>query len=130
MSEIFISHSSKDKSIVSAFLDEILVGSLAIKVSNIFCTTIDGTKIKSGEDWRDSIKEHLENAKINFLIISPNYKESEVCLNEMGAIWVSKGIVIPLIVDPVNYSTVGVLQQEALTVYWSLRGWNIQKLIK
>ena len=111
MKSIFISHSSQDEKIVSKFVDEILIGSLAVKITDIFCTTMDGTKIKSGRDWRDEIKSHLENAKITFLIITPHYKESEVCLNEMGAAWVSSATVIPLIVDPINYLTVGVIQQ-------------------
>jgi len=111
MERIFISHSSKDKEIIQAFIDDILIGSLTIKPNDIFCTTTDGTKIRSGVNWRDAIREHLINAKVTFLIITPNYKESEVCLNEMGAAWVLSGQTIPLIVDPVNYESVGILQE-------------------
>ncbi len=111
MKEIFISHATKDESIVRSLIDDILVGALAVKVSEIFCATTDGTKIESGEDWRNSIKEGLQNAKITLLIITPNYKESEVCLSEMGAAWVTSSKVIPLIVDPINYSSVGIIQQ-------------------
>lgn len=110
MEQIFISHSSKDKVIVQEFIDDILNGSLMINIKDIFCTTTDGTKIKSGEDWRNSIKDHLENAKITFLIVTPNYKESEVCLNEMGAAWVLSGCTIPLVIEPINYESVGILQ--------------------
>ena len=39
--------------------------------------------------------------------ISSNYKESEVCLNEMGAAWVLDVPVIPFILEPVTYNTVG-----------------------
>lgn len=108
---IFVSHSVKDKEIVNAFVDLILHGALSIPINEIFCVSTDGTKIKSGDDWRNSIKESLLSAKINFLIITPNYKESEVCLNEMGAAWVTSSKIIPLIVDPINYSSVGVIQQ-------------------
>lgn len=111
MTRIFISHSSKDKEIIQAFMDEILIGALGIKITDIFCTTTDGTKIKSGNDWRNDIKEHLVGSKITFLIITPNYKESEICLNEMGAAWVLSGRTIPLIVEPVNYESVGLLQE-------------------
>lgn len=111
MKKIFISHSSKDAAIMQAFIDDILHGALSVKISEIFCTTTDGTKIKSGSDWRNSIKDALISAKITFLLITPNYKESEVSLCEMGAAWVCSGVVVPLIVDPINYSTVGVLQQ-------------------
>jgi len=111
MQRIFISHASKDKEIVQAFMDEILIGALGIKITDIFCTTTDGTKIKSGNDWRNDIKEHLAGSKVTFLIITPNYKESEICLNEMGAAWVLSGKTIPLIVEPLNYESVGLLQE-------------------
>ena len=111
MKSVFISHASKDKEIVNAFIDELLVGALAVKVKDIFCTSTDGTKITSGEDWRNEIRENLKEAKITFLIVTPNYKESEICLNEMGAAWVLSGETIPLIVEPVDYVSVGVLQQ-------------------
>ena len=110
MERIFISHSSRDEEIIKAFIDDILIGSLMVKISDIFCTTTDGTKIHSGEDWRNAIKEHLINAKITFLLITPNYKESEICLNEMGAAWVLSGQTIPLIIEPINFESVGILQ--------------------
>jgi len=108
---IFISHASKDKEIVDAFVDLILQGALSVPINQIFCVSTDGTKIKSGTDWRESIKENLLSAKVNFLIITPNYKESEVCMNEMGAAWVTSAVVLPLIVEPINYKTVGVIQE-------------------
>ncbi len=108
---IFISHATKDKEIIDAFVDIILHGALSVPIDKIFCVSTDGTKIKSGADWRDSINESLLSAKVNFLIITPNYKESEVCLNEMGAAWVTSATVLPLIIDPINYKTVGVIQE-------------------
>ncbi len=108
---IFISHATKDKEIIDAFVDIVLHGALSVPIDKIFCVSTDGTKIKSGADWRDSIKESLLTAKVNFLIITPNYKESEVCLNEMGAAWVTSATVLPLIVVPINYKTVGVIQE-------------------
>lgn len=107
--DIFISHSIKDKDIIQAFVDLILDTGLLIEATNIFCTSLDGKKIESGEEWRNYIKERLENAKVTILIITPNYKESEVCLNEMGASWVSGGKVLPLFLEPINYETVGVI---------------------
>jgi hypothetical protein len=109
--KIFISHAIKDKEIADAFVDVILQNALSVPITEIFCVSTDGTKIKSGEDWRDSIKENILSAKINFLLITPNYKESEVCMNEMGAAWMTDSIVLPLIVEPINYKTVGVIQE-------------------
>lgn len=110
MKNVFISHASKDKAIVDAFVDELLVGALAVQVKDIFCTSTDGTKITSGEDWRNEIRDNLKAAKITFLIVTQNYKESEICMNEMGAAWVLSGRTIPFIVAPIDYHSVGVLQ--------------------
>ena len=83
--KIFVSHSSKDEKIVKMFVEDILDLGLSVKTSEIFCTTTDGTKIESGEDWRNAIKDNLQSSKVTILIITPNYKESEICQNEMGA---------------------------------------------
>lgn len=108
---VFISHASKDKEIVDGFIDLILQGALSVSIDKIFCVSTDGTKIESGADWRNKINDSLLSAKVNFLIITPNYKESEVCLNEMGAAWVTSATVLPLIVEPINYKTVGIIQE-------------------
>jgi len=109
--KLFVSHASNDKVIIDSLVDDILHGALAIRLSEIFCTTTDGTKIKSGDDWRTSIQKAIEGSQIVLLIITPNYKESEICMCEMGAAWMSSAQVIPLIVEPITYETVGVLQQ-------------------
>ncbi len=109
--EIFISHAVKDKEIADSFNDIILEGGLGVHINRIFCVSTDGAKIRSGEDWRNSIRENILSAKIIFLLISPNFKESEVCLNEMGAAWITNAKVIPLIIDPISYKTVGVIQE-------------------
>lgn len=109
--KIFVSHASKDEAIAKAFVDLILHGSLSVPINEIYCISADGTKIKSGDDWRTSIKSAIREVKINFLLITSNYKNSEVCLNEMGAAWVSDAKVIPLIIDPITYKTVGIIQE-------------------
>lgn len=109
--EVFISHSKKDEEIARCFVDDILIGCLDFHHSEIYCTSIDGMKPKSGEDWRNSIKEALETSKVIILIITPNYKSSEICLNEMGAAWMTGKPIIPLIVEPITYKTVGILQE-------------------
>lgn len=109
---IFISHATKDKYITDAFIDLILDIGLSIDiVQDVFSTSYEGTKIKTGADWRESIREAIQNAKVVFLFISPYYKESEVCQNEMGAAWVLNSNTIPFMIDPISYDTVGVLTE-------------------
>lgn len=83
---IFISHSSKDKEIVDSFVT-LLTRGAGLLQDDIFCTSIDGMKIANGKDMRKHIQENVNYADFAILLVSKNYKESEVCLNEMGAVW-------------------------------------------
>ena len=84
--KIFISHSSKDKMIVDAFVT-LLTRGAGIAQGDIFCTSIDGMKITNGEEIRKHIQANVNYADFAILLASKNYKESEICLNEMGAVW-------------------------------------------
>ena len=86
--KIFISHSSKDKNIVDSFTGKILRLGMGISREDIFCTSIDGMDIPTGEDIRKEIKENLKYCDYVFFMISENYRSSSPCLNEMGAAWV------------------------------------------
>lgn len=100
---IFISHSTKDKDIVTAFVDKILILSFGLKREQIFCSSVTGTGIKSGADFKNAIKDEILNANAVIQIISKDFKQSEVCLNEMGAAWVLSDTIIPLVIQPQNY---------------------------
>ncbi len=110
MNKIFISHSSKDTKIVNLFCDLILNNALGIDINQLRCTSIEGTKPKSGSDFKTWIKNNLKEATFILQFISKNYKESEVCLNEMGAAWVLDSKVVPIIVEPDSYD-VGFINQ-------------------
>ena len=84
--KIFISHSSKDKECVDSFVT-LLTRGAGLSQDDIFCTSIDGMKITNGEDIRKHIQANVNHADYAILLISKNYKESEICLNEMGAVW-------------------------------------------
>jgi hypothetical protein len=104
---IFISHSSKDEPIVSAFIEKILNVGMGIGRDSIFYTSAKDTGIKSGDDFKRSIKQKLLDATTVIQIITQNYKDSEVCLNEMGAAWVLCDRIVPFIIDPVRFENVG-----------------------
>ncbi len=109
MKKIFISHCSKDKNIADIFVDKILENGMGFNHTEIFCTSIEGLGIKTGKDWRNSIQENLLNAKVIILLITPNYRESEICLTEMGAAWASDKFVIPIIVPPIDFENLSVV---------------------
>lgn len=86
---IFISHSSKDEQIVRDFTNHILMLGIGIKANDIFCSSIENLNIRNGEDIRKHINNNIRGAEYLFLMLSDNYKDSEICQNEMGAVWIN-----------------------------------------
>ena len=108
---IFISHSSNDKAIIQPFVDHILQLGIGIPREMIRCTSIQGMGIKNGEEMRKWIRKEIETCSLAFLMISPNYKDSEICLNEMGAIWALNKPVKILLLPGVEYNNFGWLEE-------------------
>lgn len=105
--KIFVSHSSKDKEIVSEFCDRILRLGIGINANDIFCTSIEDMDIKNGEDIRNHIKRNILLADFSFLLISDNYKKSEICLNEMGAVWTNDSNVRYYLLPNTGFDKIG-----------------------
>lgn len=104
---IFISHSSKDKHIVQIFVDDILQLGIGLKPEHIFCTSIEDMGIKNGEDIRRHIHDNIKNADYSILLISKNYKKSEICLNEMGAVWAYDNKVRFYLLPDADFDSIG-----------------------
>jgi hypothetical protein len=104
---IFISHSSKDIWLVTPFIERILNLGLGIPRSKIFYTSEKDTGIKSGQDFRKVIAKKIIGSKAVIQIITENYKQSEICMNEMGAAWVISNNIIPFIFPPIRFENVG-----------------------
>lgn len=111
INKIFVSHSSFDKKIVDSFVNNILIGSFEVPQRNIFYTSGEGMGIETGEEWRSFIRGKLLSSDIIILVITSNYKSSEICMNEMGASWASDAYVLPVIIKPINYKNIGVLSE-------------------
>ena len=105
--KIFISHSSLDKDIIQKFTDHILRLGIGLSHEDIFCTSIEEMGIKNGEDIRNHIKENILSADFSFLMISKNYKDSEICLNEMGAVWAVDNRVRYYLLPDVDFKEIG-----------------------
>lgn len=104
---IFISHSSQDREVVVRFVDNILQLGVGLSSADIFCTSIEDMGIKNGEDIREHIRNNVLSADFSFLMISKNYKESEICLNEMGAVWASRNNVRYYLLPGVDFKEIG-----------------------
>ena len=105
--KIFISHSSKDKNIVEKFVDHILMLGIGFSAADIFCTSIEDMAIKNGEDIRDHIHANIKNVDFSILLISQHYKKSEICINEMGAVWAYNNNVRLYLLPDVDFREIG-----------------------
>lgn len=84
---IFISHASKDQELIGKFVDSIFLLGMGIDSEIIAYTSREDTGVPAGESIPKFIQDNIACADIVLLMISDNYKSSEVCLNEMGAAW-------------------------------------------
>jgi len=102
---IFISHAKKDEKLVDAFMD-LLTSGLNINSDQVFCASLEGQGVTTGEDFIDFIKDEIETAEVVISILSENYYESAFCICELGASWVIAGKHMPIIVPPMEFSDI------------------------
>lgn len=86
--KVFISHASADQQLVSMFVEEILVSGMGFKPEDIFYSSNEDMGVENGKDIPEAIRTGLQEAKVFMMMVSDNYRRSEVCLNEMGAAWI------------------------------------------
>ena len=84
---------------------------LDIPSNRIFCSSMEGQGVKSGQYIPDRLREEINLSSIALLFISKNYKLSEVCLNEVGAAWatLTKENVILLLLPNTDFNELGFL---------------------
>lgn len=90
--KIFISHASADEKVVSLFIDQILVAGSGVKLEDVVYTTRVDTSIANGEDIPATIRKELKECDLFVMMVSNHYRNSEVCLNEMGAAWMRENL--------------------------------------
>ena len=84
---IFISHSSKNKDQVAKIADLLRSINLSPR-RDIFCSSLPGYGIPNGANIFDFLRERFLNYDLHIIFVhSPEYYESPVSLNEMGAAW-------------------------------------------
>ena len=108
---VFISHSSKDFNIVRDFTNHILMLGVGIKADDIFCTSIENLNIQNGEDIRRHINDNIRGADYLLLLLSDNYKKSEICQNEMGAVWLNNSRVRYYLLPGYTFDKIGWLAE-------------------
>lgn len=97
--KIFISHCGADKEEVNALVD--LLGEVInLNSNNLFCSSAHGFDVMVGKNFMDNILEQYHKHNLFLIyVLSHNYMGSPICLNEMGASWITKtdsiGILLP-----------------------------------
>ena len=106
--KIFISHASADERIVSMFVDNILCHGCGVKEEDIVYTSRADSGVINGDDIPVAIKDGIRESIIFFMMVSENYRKSEVCLNEMGAAWMNDVLLKKIILLPgVSFDSIG-----------------------
>ena len=104
MSKIFISHCDADKAIVKPLV-QMIRNVCDLTREEIFCTSIVGMGCSAGNIFSEEIRQNFEESSVIVAFLTKNYKQSEFCMAELGASWISKDDkrFIPLIDSDINY---------------------------
>jgi hypothetical protein len=130
MKKIFLSHSYKDRDIANRIIEKLIIKIFNIdKQTDIFFTSKRETGIESSINWRNKIKSNLQECDIFIVLITTNFKDSEMCLAEIGAAWALNKKIYPLILPPIKYENFSPVISE-LQADLLLKKEDIQSLIK
>jgi hypothetical protein len=101
--DLFISHAVTDASVTKSFVNLIESG-IGVSPKNIFCTSNKGQGIRPGAEFKDSIRENLDEATTVIALISENYYNSPFCMCELGGTWLQAKDFIPILIPPIRFS--------------------------
>lgn len=105
--KLFISHSSSDSVIIKEFVEKILQLGLGLTPEDIAFTSEESFGVEPGENIAKYIRENITSASVVLVMISKNYKASEVCLNEMGAAWALGKKCISVVLPGADFKDLG-----------------------
>ena len=100
---LFISHAFKDASVTKSFINLIESG-IGISPKDIFCTLNKGKGIQPGAEFKESIRENLDDATTVIALISENYYSSPFCMCELGGTWLQAKDFIPILIPPIRFN--------------------------
>ena len=109
--KVFISHSSDDKKLIKCFIEKIMRLGIGLEQDDIAYTSAEEYGAQLGENIPEYIKKNLKEAEVVLLMISDNYKKSEICLNEMGAAWILENKCYSILLPNTNFDEIGWLKK-------------------
>lgn len=102
MKKLFVSHSSLDDAKIKPLID--LINLIGVPHDKVFYCSIEGYGLSPGENLFDGLKKELSNEVFALFMLSKNFYESQICLCEMGAVWIKSHKQIPIVIPPMKYS--------------------------
>jgi hypothetical protein len=105
-----VSHAANDKPVVDLIVD-LLKHGIGVPADRIYCTTLEQSGSKAGEQFIKSVFKRLNAPKVVFLaLISGNFNDSPFCGNEVGAAWIKQREPLLCVIPPSSYKALtGVL---------------------
>lgn len=100
--KIFISHSAKDEAFAKAIVD-LLEGSLNVGDDAIRCTSVDGHKLKPGDNSADTLRAEIQSCDVLIALLTKDSLASKFVLMELGAAWVLNRRVCPVLAPSVKW---------------------------
>ncbi len=119
--KIFISHSSKDFDICTPFVE--LLEDLGIPEESILYTSLPRFGIPGDVDIYEYLRSKINDNFYMFYMLSDNYYQSPVCLNEMGAAWVAQNDYSTFILPNLSVGIKGVVDSKR-------KAWDITKAVE
>lgn len=98
---VFITHSSIDKELADAVVEILRLGT-DLSSNQIFCSSVEGLGIPTGQTFMQYIKNQLASTELVVPLITPAYLDSTFCMWELGATWVRGVDTYPILVPPVK----------------------------
>ena len=115
-SKIFISHSSRDLAFVQPLVE--LFEHIGLEPETMFCSSVSGYNVPLGNNIFDFLKEQFQRYDLMVIfVLSENYYNSPVCLNEMGAAWVLQHKYTSILLPQFDFKDVkGVIGQMDISI--------------
>jgi hypothetical protein len=104
---VFVSHASADRALVDG-LTTMLQTAIGLGPHQLFYTSGRGTGVPPGKNFVEYIRDQIRSTTFVVAVITEAFRDSEFCLAELGAVWVSADKdFFPICVPPVQPSSLG-----------------------
>lgn len=105
---VFITHSSLDQELAASVVRSLRLAT-GLPTKRIFCSSLDGMGIPTGEVFVEYIHKQLAATELVVPLITPAYLDSQFCMWELGAAWVRGVALHPIAVDAVAWDDLPIL---------------------